>query len=252
MSEARDSVMNTVLVAIGLSLVCSVLVSGTAVLLKPQQLENQSRYRQKIILEVAGLFEPGVDIEEMFVGIESRLVDLASGDYVDPIAASDILNPLTEIPEQFDIANIRQRATYVPVYIVREGDSVEQIVLPVYGSGLWSTMYGYLVLAGDGSTVRGLRFYEHAETPGLGDGIDDADWRDMWPGKRIFGNSGGPRIEVVRGRVRDGEAAIHQVDGLSGATLTSRGVSNLLRYWTGPHGFGPFLDRFRNETDGND
>ena len=125
------------------------------------------------------------------------------------------------------------------------------MILPVHGAGLWSTLYGYLSVAPDGNTIEGFRFYSHAETPGLGDQIDDPDWLAQWVGRQIAGPDGEPRFEVVRGTVQraDNPAAIHQVDGLSGATLTGRGVTNLVRYWTGPHGFGPYLDRFRQTAD---
>ena len=113
-------------------------------------------------------------------------------------------------------------------------------------------MHGYLAVAGDGMTVRGLRFFEHAETPGLGDQIDDVEWRAQWAGKQIYGTNGLPRIEVVRGFVQPGDDAPYQVDGISGATFTGRGVTNLIRYWTGPHGFGPYLENIQEQFDGNE
>lgn len=257
---SRDSVSNTLIVAIGVSLVCSIVVSAAAVLLKPLQERNQTEFRQKIVLEVAGI-EPGAaDVATLFAGIDARLVDLATGEYVDtidvqafdPIEASTDPGMSVAIPGELDVAGIRRRALYAPVYLVRDGDRLEQVILPVYGSGLWSTMYGYLSLEPDGETVRGLKFYDHAETPGLGDQVEKPDWLAQWPGKRLFDADGVPRIEVVRGKVLPGAPAIYQVDGLSGATLTGRGVTNLLRYWTGPHGFGPYLERLaaREEADG--
>ena len=259
-SRSRDSISNTLIVAAGLSIVCSVLVSSTAVLLQPQQLRNREINRQTIILQVAGLYQPGANIGDLYARIEPRMVDLASGEYVDLIDPRDF-DALTAardpelgiaIPEEIDIANIRRRAIYSPVYLVKVDGVIDQIILPVYGSGLWSTMYGYLALANDGSTVRGLSFYEHAETPGLGDQVDDARWRAQWPGKQVYGDDDNPRIEVIRGNVRDGSSALHQVDGLSGATLTGRGVTNLVQYWTGAHGFGPYLQRFRQASDRNE
>lgn len=254
---SRDSVKNTLTVAIGLSLICSILVASTAVILKPVQLRNEEEFRQRIILDVAGLMQPDANIDELFAGIEPKLVDLASGDYVDTIdvnsfdAAVAATDPQLGIavPPDLDIGNIRRRAIYAPVYLVKNGAAVEQIILPVYGSGLWSTMYGYLALEGDGVTVKGLRFYAHAETPGLGDQVDKPTWRRQWNGKRIVDANGQPRIEVIKGFVPTGDAAdvavtIYQVDGLSGATLTGRGVANLVNYWTGPHGFGPYLQNF--------
>ncbi len=258
--RSRDSVANVLIVAIGVSLVCSVLVSASAVLLRPQQERNQDLFRKQIVLEVAGLYRPGADVDALFSGIDERLVDLADGSYVqsidaadfDALAASNDPELSLAVPDELDIAGIRRREIYAPVYVVRDGSRVEQLILPVRGAGLWSTMYGYLALEADGNTVRGLRFYEHAETPGLGDQIDRPDWLRQWPGKRLFDDAGSARIEVVRGQVQPGDAAIHQVDGLSGATLTGRGVGNLLRYWVGPHAFGPYLERTADEAESDD
>lgn len=260
MPSGRDSIANTLVVAVGVSLVCSVLVSAAAVMLKSRQEANETRYRQQIVLQVAGLYEPGVDVEQVFAGIDARLVNLDTGRYVDDLdprefdalAAAKDPEQSEAIPEDIDTAGIRRRAKYAPVYLVRDGAAIRQIILPVYGSGLWSTMYGYLALESDARTVIGLRFYEHAETPGLGDQIERADWLAQWPGKKVFDDSGDVRIEVVRGQVVEGRDAIYQVDGLSGATLTGRGVSRLLHYWMGPHGFGPYLKAFNEKAARND
>ncbi len=255
--RSKDSVANTLFVAITLSLVCSVLVASTAIILSPVQQRNEALYRQQIILDVAGLYEPGGDIDTLFQSVEVRLVDLSTGEYssdvdavnFDAIAAAKTAEFGVTVPANLDIANIRQRARLSPVYLVRADDVISQVILPIYGSGLWSTMYGFLSLDPDGSTVRGLRFYEHAETPGLGDQVDKPSWRAEWVGKKVFDASGETRIEVVRGLVAEGSTnAAHEVDGISGATLTGRGVTNLVRYWTGPHGFGSFLARIQVET----
>lgn len=231
--RSKDSVTNTLFVSITLSLVASVLVSGTAIVLKPVQERNEALFRQQIILDVAGLWSPGDDVASEFGNIETRVVDLATGEF-----------SRVDTGSEDDSAEI---------YLVYDGDDVDQIILPVEGPGLWSTMRGFLSMDPDGTTVRGLRFYEHAETPGLGDQIDNDDWRAQWIGKQVFAGDDVPRIEVVRGRVDASSAdAIHQVDGIAGATLTGRGVMNLVRYWTGPDGFGPFLARQRREASGDD
>lgn len=252
MPENRDSIRNTFIVAIGVALVCSVLVSAAAVILKPLQEQNETRYRQQIVLRVAGLYEPGADVGEQFAAIDARIVDLATGEYVDGIdpeaydmaAAASDPDTSVRIPPEEDVAGLRRRARYAPVYLVRAAGELDQLILPVYGAGLWSTMYGYLSVAPDGRTIRGLRFYEHAETPGLGDKVEKDAWLAQWEGKLLYGPAGDVRIEVVRGQAPDDDAGRYQVDGMSGATLTGNGVTNLLRYWAGPHGFGPYLDRF--------
>ncbi len=212
----RDSISNTLIMAVGLSLICSILVASAAIVLKPKQLRNQEEFRQRIILEVAGMMEPGGDIASLFAGIESEGVVIASGESVE-------------------------------VYLAKDGDQLQQIILPVEGKGLWSTMRGYLAVAPDGNTIMGFRFYEHAETPGLGDQVDRAEWRQLWVGKQIYGDGGTPRIEVIKGFVqREGNPdARYQIDGLSGATLTANGVTKLVRHWTGPEGFGPYLETYR-------
>lgn len=259
--RSRDSVSNTLLVAISLSLVCSLLVAGAAVLLRPKQLQNEAEYRQSIILEVAGLARSGDDPATAFAAIEARMVELSTGNYVDSpavegfdaeAAASDP-DLGVRIPVESDIASIRRRARYAPVYLVRSGNAIEQVILPVYGSGLWSTMYGYLSLEADGNTVRGLSFYSHAETPGLGDQVDRPAWRAKWKGKKLFGADGEFYLEVIRGTVVDisrsgASDSRYQVDGLAGATLTGRGVTNLVHYWVGPDGFGPYLAKFRENA----
>lgn len=255
----RDSISNTLFVAVGLSLICSVLVASTAIFLKPIQEKNEEEFRQRIILDVAGLMEPGRSIDELFGAVEPRIVDLESGEYSDAVDAATFDAVMAAgdpelgiaIPDELDIAGIRRRAKYAPVYLVRKNGALEQIILPVYGKGLWSTMLGYLALESDGNTIRGLQFYAHAETPGLGDQVEKPDWRAQWVGKKVFDPSSDvPKIEVIRGFVQaDSANAIHQIDGLSGATLTGRGVTYLVQYWTGPNGFGPYLQSIRHGED---
>lgn len=204
----KESIGNVLFVAIGVSLVCSILVASAAVVLKPRQLLNEEEYRQRIILDVAGLYEPGINIGEAYAAIEETSVDLASGELA-------------------------------PVYLVKDGATIEQVILPIEGAGLWATMYGFLAVEADGETARGLQFYEHGETPGLGDAVDKPAWRDQWRGKRLFDDNGDPLIEVVKGPAPDGSD--YQIDGLAGATLTGRGVSVFVRYWISDEGYGPYL-----------
>jgi Na+-transporting NADH:ubiquinone oxidoreductase subunit C len=138
----------------------------------------------------------------------------------------------------------------MPVYLVEQDGAVETVVLPVHGYGLWSTMYGYLALEGDGRTVKGITFYQHGETPGLGGEIDNPSWQAKWTGKQALDDSGRVLLQVVKGEPR-GEGVEHQVDGLAGATLTARGVENLARYWLGEQGFGPYLARLTSGNEGS-
>lgn len=259
-TSARDSVGRTLLVAFLVSLFCSSLVASVAVFLKPWQEANEVRNIRRNIVDVAGLLEPGRDVEQLFKGIETRVIDLGTGRYIDDVdesrfdpvkAARDPMLGLA-VPEQLDVAGIGRRAKWGSVYLVRKNGLLSTIVLPVHGRGLWSMIYGLLALEPDANTIVGITFYEHGETPGLGDQIGKRPWRDLWSGKQLFDESTDLKIEVVKGRVPlDSPLAPYHVDGISGATLTGRGVTNLLQYWLGEHAYGPYLERIRSQPEGS-
>lgn len=250
----NDSTLKTLIVALALCLVCSILVSTAAVKLQPLQQRNQELDRKKIILEVAGLLKPGVSIDELFKQVEPKVVDLSTGEYVDTMdpnqydqrqAAKDP-EMSVKIPPDRDIAQIRRRAKYAVVYLVKEEGQTKLILLPVHGYGLWSTMYAYIALERDANTIFGLRFYEQGETAGLGAEIDNPRWRNNWTGKVVYGEAEKPQIRVIKGTVAPGDPeAKFKIDGLAGATLTANGVTNLIHYWLGPEGFGTYLKKFR-------
>ena len=250
----NDSTRKTLIVALALCLVCSILVSTAAVKLQPLQQRNQELDRKKIILEVAGLLKPGVSIDELFKQVEPKVVDLSTGEYVDTMdpnqydqrqAAKDP-EMSVKIPPDRDIAQIRRRSKYAVVYLVKEEGQTKLILLPVHGYGLWSTMYAYIALKRDANTIFGLRFYEQGETAGLGAEIDNPRWRNNWTGKVVYGEAEKPQIRVIKGAVAPGDPeAKFKIDGLAGATLTANGVTNLIHYWLGPEGFGTYLKKFR-------
>lgn len=253
-----DSPKRAFAIVIAVCIVCSVLVSGAAVMLQPIQRVNEMRIKQRQILQSAGLYERGRDVVEQFSAITPRMVELGTGAYLeaaDPLAF-DIIKAsrdaaLSEpVPAAQDAAKIRRRPNRMPVYLVERAGTLETVVLPVHGYGLWSTMYGFLALDGSGRTVKGITFYQHAETPGLGAEIDNPKWQALWVGKRALGTGGEVLIDVVKGTPQGDEAA-WQVDGIAGATITARGVGNLVRYWLGEQGYGPYLARLqagRGET----
>lgn len=259
MTDARDSWKNVVLVAVTLCLVCSVLVSATAVLLAPRQAANAALDRQKNLLQAAGLLRPGdpVDrVRELMQGVESRVVSLSDGTYVDDIdpdsfdqraAARDKATSLVLEPE-VDLARIQRRSRYATVHLIRDGDRLSQVILPVRGAGLYSTLYGFIALESDLRTVVGLKFYEQGETAGLGAEVDNPRWLAQWDGKVVLDRAGRPVLQVVKGGVAPGDPdAIHKVDAISGATITSRSVQNLLNFWLDDSGFGPYLKRLRQQ-----
>ena len=253
----KDSASYTILVATALCLVCSIIVSAAAVGLRPLQEANKIEDRKRNILSVVGLLKEGESVDEAFKQVDVVLVDLESGQYntdLDPAtydqrSAADDSSMGIQLTSDQDIASIGSRANVATVYLVRNDDgSVRYIILPVHGYGLWSTLYGFLALEGDANTVVGLSFYEHAETPGLGGEVDNPNWKANWPGKVAFDANGEAALEVYKGTIDPANPqSKHQVDTLSGATLTARGVTNLIQFWLGQDGFGTYLKRIQAE-----
>lgn len=237
--------------------VCAVLVAGSAVSLKPMQDRNVLLDRQKNVLAVAGLIQPGApvageEVERLFTeSIRARVIDLATGEENKEIDANSFdqrraaRTPETSAPAAENLAKVTRVPKNALVYEVLKDGQVDALILPIEGMGLWSVLYGYIALGPDGNSVRGLTFYEHGETAGLGGEVDNPRWKARWPGRRLFDEQGKLKIEVKKGPAGPVESDPHHVDGLSGATLTSRGVTNMLRFWLGEQGFATFLDHYR-------
>ena len=247
---ANESVTKTFVVALTLCIVCAVVVSSAAVLLRPAQEANKLLDLKTNILASAGLLEEGVDVETQFEKISVKLVDMQTGRYTNAIDVESYdqrkasSNPALSVAlsSSEDIAKIKRRANFARVYIVENANGLEKVILPIKGYGLWSTLYGFIALESDLQTVAGIGFYEHTETPGLGGEVDNPKWKASWIGKRAYDDNA-LLIEVIKGKVdvsRDG--AESQIDGLAGATLTTKGVDNLVQYWLGEQGFKPFIE----------
>ena len=253
--SSNDSIKKTLIVAFSLCIVCSVIVSTAAVLLKPTQEINKTLDRKRNILAAAGMLQEGISVEEQFAQVTTRVVDLRTGtfsDEVDPVkfdqrkAAKDPAESMTLSAAQ-DKAKIARRENYSLVYLVEDGQGdIDKIILPVRGYGLWSTLYGFIALEPDGNTVAGLGFYEHGETPGLGGEVDNPRWKASWPGKEVYRDDA-VAISLIKGVVDPSNPnATWQVDGLAGATLTANGVTNLVQFWLGENGFEPFLNKLKS------
>ncbi len=257
----KDSLTNTFLVAIVVCLVCSVAVSGIAVALKPQQLLNKELDQKQNILRAAGMLDEGAvvtpdgrSVEELFSEFSVHVVDLDTGQFIadrdpslfDPIKSAKDPAQSTKLSNDEDIATLRRRENASIVYIKRVEGKLDKLVIPVRGYGLWGTLFGYLALDSDLQTISGLGFYQHKETPGLGGEVDNPKWKRLWPGVTLFDASGSADVRLVKRRSSSGSAAAaREVDALSGATFTTRGVQNLVNFWTGELGFGPLIHRLK-------
>ncbi len=260
---ASDSIKKTIGVALGVCLICSVFVSFSVVTLKSKQDENKRFEKLKNILIAGNLYEDGKDVESVFnENIKPIIIDLETGSIIPEEKYNAVINTKDfdiktvirdaqyskRIPDDKDMAKIKVMPKEMLIYLVKENDEIKGIILPVYGKGLWSTMYGFIALDKNLKDVRGFTFYEHGETPGLGGEVDNPNWKAEWIGKKIFDDNWDLKIEVIKGKVdREKHDAVYKVDGLSGSTLTTRGVDNLVRFWLGESGYGAFLKKVREE-----
>lgn len=252
MAQSNNSIKKILTVAFALCIVCSVIVSTAAVGLRAKQELNQELDRKSNILDVAGLYEPGTDVEEAL-----RTGHAAGRRPAHPASTpTSSMRPPTTASRRPAIrpspVPSRGEGHRRPVasgelhhrLSGRQPGRPEQIILPVRGQGLWGLMRGYLAVQGDGNTIQGITFYSHSETPGLGGEVDNPRWKSQWDGKEIFASADSvqPDIALVKG----GASGETEVDALSGASLTSKGVTNLLQFWLSPEGFGEYLARFRS------
>lgn len=267
----KDSILNTFMIAIGVCLVCSLLVSSAAVGLREMQEKNAEEDRKKNILLAAGFTADQIDeaggVFDLFnVKVEPVVIELASGqpkdleslvegdekdkvrtlkdvvDKYDQIKAAKVVAMSNAFEQKKDdIAGITRKEKWSHVYLVKgDGENVEKYVFPIRGKGLWSILKGFIAVETDFQTIAGLTYYEHGETPGLGGEVDNVSWKEKWKGKAIYDDSGKVKIEVIKGIADAGDQ--YAIDGLSGATITSRGVTNMLQFWLGPDGFGPYIE----------
>ncbi|MCO7225076.1 Na(+)-translocating NADH-quinone reductase subunit C [Pleionea sp. CnH1-48] len=256
MSASNDSFGKTIGVAVGLCLLCSLAVSGAAVALKKDQQANKAADVQRSILLASGLLKEGEagDVTALFANVETLIIDMESGEKVEGVDVAKFnQRKLAKTPgankvltKDEDIAKIKRRSKQAKVYLVRENGKLKSIVLPVHGYGLFSTLYGFIALEADTKTVVGLKYYEHKETPGLGGEIVNPQWIAKWPGRTALNDQYEPIIKLSKTGVKND----NEIDALSGATMTSRGVENMMAYWLGKDGFGPFLKNIRGGKHG--
>lgn len=258
---SNDSIKKTMMVALGVCLVASILVSTAAVALKPIQDNNKKIDLLTNVLIAGDLYTEGSDPKILFdENIKTEIIDLESGQIIDKDRYNDDLNPESfnitglansddygkEIPAELDKAGIKRQPKYMVVYIVNDENGVNKYILPLYGKGLWSTMYGFMALNKDLRTIEGFTFYQHGETPGLGGEVDNPKWKAQWKGKQAFDENWDISIQVIKGLVdQEGAKANSQIDGLSGSTLTTRGVDQLVKFWLGDQGYGSFFKNLR-------
>ncbi len=264
---AKDSTSGTILIATILCVVCSLAVSAAAVALKPFQEKNVRLDQKKNILDAAGIPNDefgksasnlsNKEIDNLYTWVEEKMVNLDTGEYntdFDP-TTFNLEEQATDESKSEPIVNEPYwngedtRPKTMKVFLVRhEGTGpIQQVVLPIYGKGLWGTLWGYLALKSDLKTVQGITFYQHKETPGLGGEVDNPAWKKQWDGLQLYDEQGQPAAHVAKGPASADDPSA--VDGLSGATITSRGVTDLVQYWASDQGYGPFLEKLKSQME---
>ena len=256
----NESIAKTIGVAFAVCLICSLVVSASAVSLRDLQKENKLNDKRIKILQVADIYDPNISIAEQFSELESKFIDFNTGlmmdeynnfsiDDYDQIVVTKDPNLSSKVPTSEDIAIIKNRENVGKIYILRdEIGTIEKLVLPIRGYGLWGTLYGYISIEDDFNTVSGIEFYDHKETPGLGAEVDNPKWKAQWKGKKIYKDNK-VNLAVIKGKVEAGDSeSTYKIDGLSGATITSRGVTNMVAYWFGESGYSSLLRELDYES----
>ena len=256
----NESIVKTIGVAFAVCLICSLVVSASAVSLRDLQKENKLNDKRIKILQVADIYDPNIPIAEQFSELESKFIDFNTGlmmdeynnfsiDDYDQIVVTKDPNLSSKVPTSEDIAIIKNRENVGKIYILRdEIGTIDKLILPIRGYGLWGTLYGYISIEDDFNTVSGIEFYDHKETPGLGAEVDNPKWKAQWKGKKIYKNNK-VNLAVIKGKVEAGDSeSTYKIDGLSGATITSRGVTNMVAYWFGESGYSSLLRELDYES----
>ncbi len=260
-----SSFKNTLLVAFSICFIASILVATAAVGLKPIQESNKKKDLLKNILIVGDIYEDNTDVTKVYKEkISPEIINLETGEILpkekyDKIVNLDDFDILKvansdkwgkPIPADKDIAKIKRMPKYMIIYrVMNKEGNVEKYILPIYGKGLWSTMFAFISLNKNLHTIEGLSFYEHGETPGLGGEVDNPKWKKLWVGKQAYDVNGNLKIRVIKRKVDPNSPdAKYEIDGLSGATLTTRGVNDLVRFWLGNDGYGPYIKKLHGEN----
>jgi Na+-transporting NADH:ubiquinone oxidoreductase subunit C len=255
----EHSARHTIIFTTALCVFFSVIVSAVAVALKDRQLENKRLDQMKNVLSVAGLMKPGEKLSRQEINslfherLVPKVVDMETGQIVegaDPQAydaRKAVKDPELSHAVPENPSKVRRVPNREVIYQMVEGDKLEGIILPIHGYGLWSVLYGYIALDPDAETIRGITYYEQGETAGLGGEVDNPRWKAKWPGRKVYDENGNVAIHVKKGMAGPPAEDPYAVDGLSGATITSKGVTNMLHFWLGENGFENYLDVYRNE-----
>ena len=217
---------NKYIFILSLTIVCSLLLSLASEGLRSLKEKNVEIDKKKNILNAIGLNITSLsnsDIDKYFLNnIDTLIIDI-DGEINNILTIPDLV--AIENNQTGEVKYYNNDNEYLPMY---EDNSRNVVVLPISGKGLWSTLFGYFAIdSRNYSTVRGITFYKHKETPGLGGEVSKKWFQSNFIGKEIYENNNLNSVKVAKAGYAD-ENSLYEVDGISGATITSNGVTTFL------------------------
>lgn len=245
LATPNDNRTKTLFVAFLVSLICALFVTGATVVLRPIQAQNRAAEGQAR-LEALVAAVPGISeliAESGGDALSTVVIDLDAGSAAAEVTPETLEAALsdpgnwTTLAAGEDTAGIGRRPDYAQIYLLRSGNVVSLAILPVVGSGYNGRIQALLALRGDMRTLAGIAVTEQSETPGLGARIEEQVWQQRFAGKQLFDDAGAMRFSVTRGAAR----TEYEVDGITGATRTSNAITQMVRFWVGPRGYGPLI-----------
>lgn len=239
-----------------ITVICALIIATAAVVLKPAQQQQVLANVQMNVLKVSGIeYTPSTLDETYSKHIVTKYVDRKTGDfmqlpegvrYEDILTSSKYEQYRTTLTSEQNLPGLKDNliSDIQQVFLVKgDNGEVEKVVLPFYGNGLWSVMYGFLAVSVDGNTVKGITYYSQGETPGLGGEVENPLFTAQFVDKQIYAeNDPQPKLLLAKGVPADDK---HRINALTGATLTSNGVTNQLQFWLGEQGFAKFLEKLQ-------
>ena len=220
----RQSNLYIVLYAAAITIVCGGALAIASQSLKPMQDANIELERKKNILSTVMQLKEGDNVEKLYSArVKERVIDF-QGNVKTGMKASTVV-----IAEQY---KLKPEERLLPIYEFRnqtDTTQIENAVMPVYGYGLWNNIWGFVALKSDLNTVQGVKFEHAGETPGLGARITSDDVQVRYKGKTVFDGDNMLSVVMQKGEGFDYTSDAHKVDGMSGATLTGKGVNNMLK-----------------------
>lgn len=222
----KDSKVYTILYIVVLVLVVGSALALTSISLKDRQTANANAEKMRQILSSVRIEAPSDSVLEYYGRYitSSEVIDLEGNEVEGDAFAVDVAKE----------SGLAAAERQLPVYIATLPDGSRKYILPLYGAGLWGPIWGYISLDADGSTIYGAYFGHQGETPGLGAEIEKPAFSNRFRGRRLFKNGHFLPVEILKaGQHPAGDA--DYVDGISGGTITSKGVGAMIDNCLSPY-----------------